>query len=59
MSKIVNLNHARKAKKRKDARAKADENAARFGLSKAQKSAAKRNKTRTARHLDGHKRSDG
>lgn len=59
MSKIVNLNHARKAKKREDARAKADENAARFGLSKAQKTQAKNDKTRTARHLDGHKRSDG
>ena len=35
--KPVNLNQARKAKKRADAKAQADENAVRFGRTKAQK----------------------
>lgn len=35
--KPVNLNKARKAKTRSDAKAKADENAVRFGRTKAQK----------------------
>ena len=35
--KPINLNQARKAKTRADAKAKADENAVRFGRTKAQK----------------------
>jgi len=35
--KPVNLNHARKAKTRAEAKAKADENAIRFGRTKAEK----------------------
>jgi hypothetical protein len=48
MSKIVNLNKARKARERVKKRAQADENAVKFGLTKSQKDLNK------ARDLDGH-----
>lgn len=51
MSRIVNLTRARKDKARRDARARADANAAAFGLSKAQRGlAAARRAAETARH---------
>lgn len=56
MADIVNLRAARKAKDRDAVRAKADENAVKFGLTKAEKSlqAAKADKAR--RDLDAAKR---
>lgn len=56
MSQIVNLNRIRKAQSRVDARRTADENAVKFGQTKAQKTlqAAKADKSR--RELDAAKR---
>lgn len=56
MAEIVNLRAARKAKDRHAAHAKAEENAVKFGLTKAEKSlqAAKADKAR--RDLDSAKR---
>lgn len=55
MAEIINLRQARKAQARDQARAAGDENAARFGRTKAQKlkEAREADKARTA--LDGHK----
>jgi hypothetical protein len=56
MSQIVNLNKARKARDKSRKKAQADENAVKFGRSKAEKL---RDDTRAARdtaHIDGHKR---
>lgn len=56
MAGVVNLRQARKAKQRKGDRAAADENAARFGRSKAQKAReVARNRSDNA-HLDAHRR---
>ena len=56
MSTPINLNKARKAKLRADKRAKADENAVKFGRSKAQRQVEDANKSRAAQHLDPHRR---
>lgn len=56
MAEIVNLRTARKAKARDDARAKADENAAKFGRSKAEKDLQAARAEKAARDLDGHAR---
>ncbi|MDO5643530.1 MAG: DUF4169 family protein [Paracoccus sp. (in: a-proteobacteria)] len=58
MSTITNLNRFRKQKARQEARARADENAAKHGRSKAQKLAEKSDQDRASRHLDGVKRDD-
>jgi hypothetical protein len=58
MSRIVNLRQARKAKARTEAEAKAAENRALHGRTKAQKQADKAAKDRLARLLDGVKRHD-
>lgn len=55
-SKVVNLRAARKSAARDSARKQGDENAAKFGRSKAQKLAEDRNASRAAAHLDAHKR---
>lgn len=52
----INLSKARKARKRAEARAKADANALRFGRSKARKTAEDSARTRAIRTLDGHRR---
>jgi len=52
----VNLNKARKAKARLDAAAKAKENRAKFGRTKAEKQAETSATSKLARDLDGHKR---
>ena len=59
MAEIINLRAVRKAKTRVKDRAQADENAVKFGRTKAErmKEAAESEKTR--RDLDGHKREDG
>ena len=56
MVEIVNLNRARKAKDRLVAHAKADENAAKFGQTKAEKKLHIAKAEKTKRDLDGAKR---
>ncbi|MDG2529686.1 DUF4169 family protein [Caulobacter endophyticus] len=58
MAEILNLNHARKAKAKSDAKQTAAENRARFGRTKAEKTldAARAEKLQNA--LDGAKRED-
>ena len=56
MTDVVNLKRARKNKARDDRRAKADENAVRFGRTKAQKDRESAEAERTRRDLDGHER---
>jgi hypothetical protein len=55
MSNVTNINKARKERGRTSRKARADENAARFGQSKAQKDALKAAAERIKRNLDGHK----
>ncbi|MEJ1992783.1 MAG: DUF4169 family protein [Maritimibacter sp.] len=56
MAKIVSLSKARKAKAREDKRAKADENAVKFGRSKAEKNLDRARADKARRDLDGNKR---
>ncbi|MEM9971887.1 MAG: DUF4169 family protein [Pseudomonadota bacterium] len=56
MSAPVNLNKARKARAKAEKRAKADENAARFGRTKGEKARDRAEKDTASRALDGHKR---
>jgi hypothetical protein len=53
---VINLNKARKAKVRDDARRQADVNAVKHGLTKAAKVKAKAEQAKTKRDLDGHAR---
>ena len=53
--KPVNLNKARKAKDRSEKRAKADENAVKFGMTKAQKLKDKAQGEMDTSRLDAHK----
>ncbi len=53
---LVNLNKARKEKLRAEKRKKADENAVKFGRSKADRAADQTANTRADTHLDNHKR---
>ena len=54
--KPINLNRARKARDRAAKKARGDENAARFGRTKAEKSLERARADKAARDLDGHKR---
>jgi hypothetical protein len=54
MSNVTNLNQIRKSKARAEKRAKADENAVRFGLTKAQKAQNKAQKDKVAKDWAGH-----
>ncbi len=54
MSKLVNLNQFRKAKARADKRRQSDENAFKFGRSKAQRSLDQARTDKARRELDGH-----
>lgn len=56
MAELINLNQARKAKNRLSTRQKADENAAKFGLTKAQKAIDLATSEKAKRDLDGAKR---
>ncbi len=56
MAEIVNFNKARKAAAKSKERAQADENAVKFGRTKAEKSLDKARAEKTARDLDGKKR---
>ncbi|MCX7565531.1 DUF4169 family protein [Sulfitobacter sp. F26169L] len=56
MSAPINLNKARKDRDRSARKSHADENAVKFGQTKAQKEALKARAQLIARNLDGHKR---
>lgn len=56
MAKIVNLRAARKAKERETSRATGDQNAAKFGRTKAEKDLEKVRAEKARRDLDGHAR---
>ncbi len=56
MAEIINLRAARKAKDRELARAKGDENAVKFGRTKAEKELEKAQAEKAKRDLDGHAR---
>jgi len=56
MAEIVNLRRARKAKARAEKDKAADENRARFGRTKAEKTASRAEQDRAARRLDELKR---
>lgn len=58
MSNVVNLNRARKAKARTEAKARADENAAKFGRTKAERRLEAARAEAEARRLDQHRRED-
>jgi len=58
MAEVVNLRSARKGKARAEARAEADENAAKFGRTKAQKAREAAEAERIKAELDGKKRQD-
>lgn len=57
MSHVTNLNQFRKAKARDEKRAQADENAVKFGRSKAQKDLEKARRDKAKRDLDGQSKS--
>ena len=52
----VNLNRVRKDKARAEKRARADENAVKFGRSKAEKQCDAAKAAKSVAHLDQHKR---
>jgi hypothetical protein len=54
----INLNRARKQRARDEEKAKADENAVRFGRTRAQKEAERAEAERAARLLEGHERGE-
>jgi hypothetical protein len=54
--KVVNLNKARKARAKVQARATADENVLRFGRTKSQREAQDAAREKAARTLDAHRR---
>jgi len=58
MASVVNLRAARKARALAEKRAAADRNAAKHGLSKAAKAAARKLAERDRRTVDAHKRED-
>ena len=56
MSQPINLNKARKERDRSSRKARADENAVKFGQSKAQKELLRAQAEKIARNLEAHKR---
>lgn len=56
MADVLNLNRVRKRKKREDARAQADRNAARFGRSKIEREGQKTQQALDDAKLDGVRR---
>lgn len=58
MAEIVNLRAARKARERAEARPAADENAARFGRTKALKALEKARAEKARETLDAHRREE-
>lgn len=59
MSNIINLNKARKKKTRAEQDKAADENRVKFGRTKLDKNATKRDTDKAKRLLDGHEIVDG
>ena len=57
--KVINLRQARKTKARDEKRVAADANAARHGLTKAERGVMKVEKSRAKHLLDGHEVEDG
>ncbi len=55
MAKVTNLNRFRKAKARTDKTRQAEENRAKFGRTKADKTLATTRSTKASSHLDDHK----
>ena len=53
---VVNLNKFRKAKARAEKKVQADENAVKFGRTKAEKAAQQSERDRASKGLDGAKR---
>jgi len=53
---LINLNKARKAKAKTEAKTLAAENRAKFGRTKAEKTAAQAEVDKLARDVEGHKR---
>jgi len=58
MAEILNLNKARKSKTREKERQTADENAVKFGRTKAQKQREAAQAKKAKSQLDGHKRGE-
>lgn len=58
MAEIVNLNRFRKTRARADQKTQADENAAKFGRSKLEKSSETAKIEKLRRDLDNHKTDD-
>lgn len=56
MNTPINLNKARKERNRASRKARADENAVKFGQTKAQKDLLKSKAAKIARNLEAHKR---
>ncbi len=56
MAEIVNLREAKKQAARKAARAKGEVNAAKFGLTKAERDLERARAEKAARDLEGHRR---
>ena len=54
MAEIINLNRFRKNKRRAEKRQEADENAVKFGRSKAEKELDQARQSKADRDLDGH-----
>ncbi len=52
----INLNRARKERARKEAKARGDENAARFGRTKTEKALERAKAVKADKDLSGHKR---
>lgn len=55
MGDLVNLNKARKARAKSEAEKMAADNRLKFGMTKAEKKKRADEKTRLARHIDGHR----
>ena len=58
MPEPVNLNRFKKQKARAEKQARADQNAVKFGRSKAEKDREKSQAEKAKHHIDGHKRDD-
>lgn len=56
MAEIVNFNRFKKQKSRTEKRQTADQNAVKFGLSKAEKDIERAKRDKDRRDLDGHER---
>ena len=56
MAEIINLNRAKKAAAKSAAKRQADENAVKFGRTKAEKTMSQRAQEKSIQSLDGHLR---